>query len=70
MNVIVLKNKEENSNLDQNIIFYNTRDISDYFTKKGYSVSVSVLGDEIEVDLKSEFGMIAEYSGVWAKFVK
>lgn len=70
MNVIVLENEDQFSNLDQKIIFHNTRDITDYFTKKGYSVSVSVLGDEIEVKLKSEFGMIAEYNGVWAKFVK
>ena len=70
MNVIVLKNEDEYSNLDQNIIFHNTRDITDYFNEKGYTVSLSVLGDDVEVKLRSEFGTVAEYNGVWTKFVK
>jgi hypothetical protein len=70
MNVIVLENEDEFSNLDQKIIFHNTRDILDYFNGKGYTVSLSVIGNDIEVKLRSEFGTVAEYSGYWCKFVK
>jgi hypothetical protein len=70
MNVIVLKIKDDFSSLEENIIFHNTKDIMDYFNSKGYTVSISTIDDLVEVKLRSEFGMIAEYEGFWAKFVK
>ena len=70
MNVIVLKNDDPLSNLGQNLIFHNEKDIHDYFCEKGYSCELTSIYGNITVKIRSEFGMVTEYSGFWAKFVK